>query len=1304
MKWKVGYKPYAEGAILRFFNRRRIIAAVGIVAVVIVAVIAGAIAYVNSDAFQARARRSIIEEIQRRTGAKVTLRDFYWSFWERRFRLEDLVLHGLEGPDHAPLAHFNRIDVGLNFRTLLQHRIDLFELTITQPEFHVIVTPDGKTNFPTPETPIQTKPGDFEISIENFNVVNGAAILNERRIDLDLSLTNLTALLNYDGLREVLNAHLRYDGVVDRSPGVRLAIPYTLSADLDYTRATVLAHRITVTSAQNELKLQGKISEILSTDISGKLDYTGTLQVPFLNYFFETEKFSGKATAKGSLEFSQKEFFTQGVATSDAIDFEGWRATKLSGEYTYRFPDRRLTFRNFRNDFVGGSVSGDAEVENLPGPSRVLVNLKYANIDAAGLRRAFPWDPRYRIYSTASGTLNGWFEGKLRLFDFSGHVDLKSYQPATAANITVLPLDGSTDFSLTPDETRVVKADMRLHSTEVKAEGLIHSTRSDLKVNVSSPDTRDIAFLYPDANGSATFVGAVSGAIAKPLLSGEFTLDNHAYRQWKIQHAAGDIRLDLAAENAVLKNVRVKQGDSEVVINGSTALSGSPIDVRVESNRVTAQDIRPFVNRDIGGVFAGDVRVTSISPSIKLEGDVRADNLSLDNHLIGNARGHVRLLEPRIDISQLSIRQAGSTLTGSVSFDRVSEAVEFTARVNSVNLQMFYPFGLPDAIQGVIQQADLQGHGTIQQPNVQGTATLQNISVNGETFPQIRVTLASTAAKLDAEFDAGPNLNLKAQIDTASPGYPFTARASFSQYPLEHFAKLSEGSIIATGNANLSGLLTDSSRLRGEGRIESADIRVRDIVLHPTQPFTFSFNPNAVTITSITVTGQSTEVNLAGTIGLREPAPLDLRVTGAVDLKLIEAKIPNLLSTGVINLQVDVRGTTQAPDLRGSAILKNASLRRTEFFTGLTNLNGTLSFNQNQIRIDKIEGTAGGGTVRIEGTAVLQAGTVQGINVQIDATNVRLRGYPEGMRTVIDATPLILRGSLASPLLEGTVKIQSLALRSSFEDFLALMSEEKLRTPSSSPLGGLRLSLHIEGGKNITIQNQLADVEARVDIDWKGTVDEPSITGHIEASGGTLSFQGNKYTVTRGNIDFVDPLRIQPVLDIEAESQVRDYRVILTITGRGDNPKLSMRSDPPLPELEIVSLIAGGRTREEIAAQQRNSASSLPSSEKLFQSGAASILFDLLQQRVGNRLGLLGTGRVRIDPLAVGAESTPGTRITLSEQVTKDLTVTYSQDLSSNRQQVILIEYFVSRNSSILASRDELGNFGLDLRHRTRIK
>ena len=1289
---------------MSFLSRRRVLAALALITIAIAGAVGGVVAYFNSPAFDGRVRRYLVQEIERRTGATVTLKNFEWSFWQRRMRLEDLILRGLEPAEDAPLAHFSRIDIGVNFRMLLEHRIDLYELTITQPEFHILVTPDGKTNIPSPQSQPLQKPTGFEFSIQNFNVLNGSALLNERRIDVDLSLTNLAAILRYHADREVLETHLRYDGVLDRSPDVRLPIPYTFYADLDYTRATVIAQRIHVTSGRNEMKLQGKISQVLNANISGKLDYTGTFQAPFLNYFFVAEKFAGHAAATGLLEFSNGKFFTTGNVTSEAIDYEGWRVTDVSAAYVYRYPDRQLTLTNLKNTFTSGSVSGEAIVENLPGPSRVILNLTYANVDAAGLARAYPWDPRYRIFSTATGTLSGWFEGKLARFKFSGHVNLKSSPRVTVAGVVALPLDGSTEYDVTPEVARVANADIRFRSTTIKASGVVHATMSNLTVDVISSDLTDVAFLYNDANGSGTFTGSLSGAIAKPLLNGEFTLQDHTYRQWKIQRAAGGVRLDTLFENAVLKNVHVKQGESEILVNGTAALSGSPVDLRIQSNRITAQDIRPFLNRDmlsrnIGGVFAGDVRVTGLSPTIKLEGDVRADNLSLDSRLIGNARGHLRFADPVIDVEQLSIRQADSSLTGTGSFNRLTEAVKFTARVNSVNLQTFYPLGLPDAIQGVIRQADVRGDGTIKQPHLNGNAILQNLSVNTEVFSQARMDVASTGTKLDVKFDAGRNLNIQAQIDTAASGYPFTARADFIQYPFEHIANLSDGSIIATGNANLSGSLSDASRLRGEGRIESADIRVRETTVRPAQPFTFSFNPDELTVSNVTLSGQSTQVTLAGTIGLRDPAPLNLRVVGQADLKLIEARFPELISTGVVNLQVDVRGTTQIPDLRGNATLMNASLRRQGIFTGLTNVNGTLSFNQNQIRVDKIEGIAGGGTIRAEGTAVLQAGAVQAMNIEINGNNVRLRGYPEGLRTVLDAR-LNLRGSLASPLLEGHVEIQSLAYRSSFENFLALLSEENLRTSSPSPLGNLRLSLHVEGGRNITIQNQLADVEARVDIDWKGTVDEPSITGHIEASGGTLLFQGNRYTVTRGNIDFVDPLRIQPVIDIEAESQVRDYRVILSITGRGDNPKLSMRSDPPLPELEIVSLIAGGRTREELA-RPGNTA---PSSERLFQSGAASILFDLLQQRVGNRLGLLGTGRVRIDPFLVGTENNPGARITLSEQVTKDLSVTYSQDLSSNRQQVILIEYFVSRNTSILASRDELGNFGLDLRHRTRIK
>src|SRR5262249_2005463 len=162
----------------------------------------------------------------------------------------------------------------------------------------------------------------------------------------------------------------------------------------------------------------------------------------------------------------------------------------------------------------------------------------------------------------------------------------------------------------------------------------------------------------------------------------------------------------------------VKQGESEILVNGTTALTGNPIDLRIQSNRVTSQDLRPFIDRDIDGTLSGDVRVTALSPAMKVEGDVKADTLSIEKRFVGNVTGHVRYFEPVIDLTQLSVRQGNSTLTGNVTFNKTTEAVKFTARVNAVNLDTFRPLGLPDVVKGVIRQATVQGDGTLKQPTL----------------------------------------------------------------------------------------------------------------------------------------------------------------------------------------------------------------------------------------------------------------------------------------------------------------------------------------------------------------------------------------------------------------------------------------------------------------------------------------------------------------------------------------------------------------------------------------------------------
>lgn len=1287
---------------MKYLTSRRILLLLGVVVLAVGAGIGALVLYLNSPAFKTRAHDTIVRELEQRTGATVTLNNFDWSFGHQRFRIDGLTLHGFEPAEEAPLAQFKRIDIGLNFRTLLEKKIDLFELTFTEPAFHLIVQPDGKTNLPTPPSQ-ERQPLNFQISIQNFNVVGGSALINERQIQVDFSVKNLAAALDYQAAREVLRTHLRYDGVFDQSSRNMRPIPYTLAGDFDYTRATLIAQTIVLKSGASEVKLQGKINHVLSHDIASRLEYTGNVDVPFLNYFFPKEKLGGKGDVTGFLEFSAGHFFTQGNVAAKTVDFNGWRTTAFSSEYAYRFPDRRLSFQRVRTSLVGGTVTGNGDVTNLPGdgPSRVSLNLDYKDVDAARLDRAYPWDPKYRILSNATGNLKGWFEGRLERYEFGGRADLKSYAVLPAGpppDVVALPLDGSLGYQLQPGEATVANADLHLYSTDIRANGLIHPASTNLTVHMTSSNLKDIAFLYPDAAGIGSFDGVLSGPIAKPVIDGNLTVENHVFHGFKVQKASGGIRLDTAAEFATLRDVRITQGQSQVLVNGSAALSGERANLQLESSHVAAGDLKDFVNRDFNGVFSGSVHVTQLSPAINLEGDLRADKLEVQGYAIGDARARVRYTDPVIDLTELTVAQNGAAARGNLTLNRANENLKFSARVTSVDLQSLYRLGLPDVVQGVIRQATVSGDGTLKRPSINGKGTIQNLSIQGEAFPEADIEMASTGSKIDLRLNTGSNVNLTAQIDTSAAGYPFTAQASFNQYSIEKLAKFSQGTISATGNVKLSGLLTDRSHITGQGTIETANVRVQDTPLHTTKPFTIDFNSDRLTLTGVTLAGEATQLNVAGTIAFSDRTPLNLDLSGQADLALLTKATPDWTSTGSINVQVRLTGTPQMPDLRGVAHLSNATLGWRGFFTSLIGVNGDLFFDQNRITVNNIQGKLGAGTVRAQGTALLENGTLQAMNVRFDAEEVRFR-YPEGVRTVVDAD-LILRGNWTSPLLEGDVKIQNLAYRSDFENLLAVLTERNLNTTPSS-LGQLRLAVHIEGSRNITIQNQLADVEARIDVDVKGTLDNPSMTGHVEASGGTLVFQGNRYRVTRGNIDFADPVRIDPVVDLEAESQVRDYRVILSVTGRGDKLKLSMRSDPPLPELEIVSLIAGGQTREEIANVRGTSA---PTSEQLFQSGAASILSDLLQQRVGNRLGFLGSGRVRIEPFRVGAASNNGTRVTLSEQVTKDLSITYSQDLSSSRQDIILIEYFISRNTSIQASRDELGNFGIDIRLRKRLK
>ena len=79
----------------------------------------------------------------------------------------------------------------------------------------------------------------------------------------------------------------------------------------------------------------------------------------------------------------------------------------------------------------------------------------------------------------------------------------------------------------------------------------------------------------------------------------------------------------------------------------------------------------------------------------------------------------------------------------------------------------------------------------------------------------------------------------------------------------------------------------------------------------------------------------------------------------------------------------------------------------------------------------------------------------------------------------------------------------------------------------------------------------------------------------------TLPF--SKLTISDGNVNFTPDQPLNPVLNLNGTSTIRNYLVTVFITGRANDPKITFSSDPPLAQEQIVSLLATGATTDELA-------------------------------------------------------------------------------------------------------------------------
>jgi translocation and assembly module TamB len=1317
--------------------------------------------YVTTDSFQRAVRRRVITALEKATGGRVELGELHTIPFRLRIDARNLTIHGGEAANQVPYLHIDRLQAQLKVISLLSTTIGLQSLVLDHPVMHIVVYPDGSTNQPNPPHNISVgkEPVEqlFSLSVSHAEVQHGELQWEENRIPVDFDGRDVAVVLDYFFLRQQYQARLSVGLVATRLP------PYpefVWHADTSLILAGDHAEisTLTVASGGSEIHFQGRVEDFHNPQISG--DYHGLLNlgelatsVPQLEFRRGTAQFEGKGS------WSLRDFSIQGTLQSKDVDWTDRNVRMQNGRLAAAFTitPLRLHVASIRASLLGGDLQGDVDVANwqssLEPDSPAARSHVIGRVPTGSLQRGsvhlqltgFPVAPaanlvsskklpldRLNLSGAASGEINMRWVGSMR--DAETQIKLDVVPPAqTVAG--QLALRGQMDgvYRGSRDELEVSQLHLVTPASEVTASGNL-SASSSLKLTFLSHAVREwnpllqAAYGSPDlpfaVHGWANFVGNVSGRLSDFSVSGnleaydfETTLPATAHIPARVVHwdalttSVQYSTTNFSARNGALIHGRtVTHFDLGTGLTGATLQENSPFTLHLDILNADVAEIAQLVgsSRPIGGTLDVSVTLAGTRGDPHGEGHVEVRDAVAYGLPLPAVRSDLRLANHELQFNNLAGTLYDAPFSGGAAISTTSN--DFRLNLTGQNFDLARLPQLQSSRITVDGRADFTAHanGTPDRPSIEAHVHLRDLAFDRERAGDFFLDAVTRGHQLDiqahSDFDQA-ELKIQGNVGLERD-FPADLNLDFRHLDVDSLlniylpGKVTGHSSLA-GTVQLRGPLRTPRDLKVSAQIQTLNAELEHVQLQNVDPIRFEIADRILRLESFHFTGSGTDFTAHGTAQLAQSREVDFHLEGTVNMSLLHTVNPKLSARGTLGVKLDANGTVAEPILLGRLEVKDTFLHHDDFPSGLSDLKGVLLFDRNRIQIESLTGTTGGGSITLTGSGTYQNGTFL-IDFGATVNDVRLR-YPPGVSSTATAD-LRLTGSSTSAVLGGNIVVTKLSITPGF-DFSSYLEKSKqsvVVAQRDSLESRLKLDVHVTTTPELQMQSALAKLSGNADLRVRGNADRPVIMGRAEVVEGDITFNGTKYHVDRGDVTFSNPARTEAIVDVQASTRVRDYDITVTLSGAVSKPnglKASWRSEPPLPEADVIALLALGRTREESAAAQ--SGSSLG-----FGGEASNLLINqALNSTVNSRLQrLFGASRIKIDPqgLASATNIIRGPQVTIEQQVASNVTVTYSTNVSVASQQIIQVEYNVSRNVSVVALRDQNGIVSFDIKIRQR--
>lgn len=521
----------------------------------------------------------------------------------------------------------------------------------------------------------------------------------------------------------------------------------------------------------------------------------------------------------------------------------------------------------------------------------------------------------------------------------------------------------------------------------------------------------------------------------------------------------------------------------------------------------------------------------------------------------------------------------------------------------------------------------------------------------------------------------GGNVDLQGRLETAGDG-PFELQVEWAKTELPvALEQIEDLTLTSRGSLRASGKVADAAATTVSLRVDEVVFASGADRLSGEEALEMEWKQGQLALSPFVLSGNGTRLALSGNWSPSRPSTA--RVEGRVSLGWVARVIdPIEDSSGSAVVEVEARlAPDREPVLSGTVALDDAGFRIGDLSTA-TKVRGEIELRPGLVRTDSITGEFGGGFFSVSGLVDFARGP------RLDWKFREISLEPVERLDMVLTGEGTLTGAWDEALLSGDITIVELLYDRNLElqDLIPFFGKAMRPVPARrNARPPLRLALQVHARDGLHVENNIATIEARTDLDVRGTVRAPQPRGKIEVLDGTVSIRSRKFEVVNGVLKFQPEIPGEAYIDFLAESVIDSsgtpYLIQVRVSGTTDNYRVTLDSDEGLSQTDIASLIAFGKTVSEL--QEGSSAGATGASR--FEQVAA-----IAGGQVGNLLADELEGTLPFDEIELRAGFSTATgefepQLRLGKTINEDLSAWIAQTFGVQPQTGLEISYALSR-------------------------